>query len=80
MKMLDKDSNEPVRRAVLLLTVEEASDLRLALDRLLVAKPVDCQHAHIYSDDYQEEFSIALYGDAYTSFLQERLQVLINDN
>lgn len=77
MRLLDRDNDRPLSRVNALLTINEARELRDALDRLLNAKSNAKAHAHVCADDYQKELTIALYGDEYTKHLDERSQKLI---
>jgi len=56
----DKGKDEPVRNVLLMLTFDEAKELRDSLDGLIERRSV-VDHSHINDSEYKHEITIALY-------------------
>jgi hypothetical protein len=79
MRILDQDSDKATSNVLLLLTSQEASELRDELERLLQSGH-DEDHGHIDDRDYEHEITIVLYTDDKTSKFNERVKKLINQD
>lgn len=77
MRILNEDSNKSMKNALLLLTVQEASELRDDLERLLSQKIFN-DHSHINDSDYEHELTIALYNPDNIEEFNERTKKLIS--
>jgi hypothetical protein len=77
MRILNEDSNKSMKNALLLLTVQEASELRDDLERLISQKVFN-DHSHINDSDYEHELTIALYNHDNIEEFNERTKTLIS--
>ena len=77
MRILNEDSNKSIKNALLLLTVQEASELRDDLERLISQKIFN-DHSHINDSDYEHELTIALYNPDNIEEFNERTKKLIS--
>lgn len=77
MRILNEDSNKSMKNALLLLTVQEASELRDDLERLISQKIFN-DHSHINDSDYEHELTIALYNPDNIEEFNERTKNLIS--
>lgn len=78
MRILDEERDHSVDRATLLLTRIEAQELMDSLQSLLANGKG--QHAHVPSEDYQKEMTVAIYDPSRTDGFNLRCQKLIRDN
>jgi hypothetical protein len=78
MRILDENRDNSVDRATLLLTESEAQELRDSLESLFAGGKG--QHAHVPSEDYQKEITIAIYEPGHADGFNQRCQKLIQDN
>jgi hypothetical protein len=78
MRMLDENRDNSVDQATLLLTRSEAQELLDSLQSLLAKG--QGQHAHVPSEDYQKELTIAIYEPGRVDGFNERCKKLIQDN
>jgi len=78
MRMLDEDNNRPIDGLLLMLTPEEAAELRDTLDCLLT--PPYKNHSHISDINYQREITVAIYTPDNIGSFAESVQRLIKDN
>lgn len=76
MRILNQDENKSIKNVLLMLTDEEAAELRDDLDRLL-SKKVSNDHSHINNLEYTHELSIALYDANNIEEFDERTKKLI---
>lgn len=79
MRILNEDSNKSMKNALLLLTVQEASELRDDLERLISQKIFN-DHSHINDSDYEHELIIALYNPDNIEEFNERTKKLISQD
>lgn len=77
MRILNEDSNKSMKNTLLLLTVQEASELRDDLERLISQKIFN-DHSHINDSDYEHELTIALYNPDNIEEFNERTKKLIS--
>ncbi len=77
MRILNEDSNKSMQNVLLLLTVQEASELRDDLERLISQKIFN-DHSHINDSDYEHELTIALYNPDNIEEFNERTKKLIS--
>jgi len=75
MRILDDDASKKVDHVTILLTRDEAEELRDALTNVLTDPEYD--HDHVISEDYQKEIIVAIYDVANLSSFNERCQRLI---
>ena len=75
MRILDEDSNRATRRVILLLTLDEARELRDALAGL-VEQP-SRNHAHVADPEYQWEVTVAVYSPTELQHFSDRVKTLI---
>jgi hypothetical protein len=76
MRILDKETDKTLKDIILLLTVNEASELRDSLESIL--KEIDyMQHEHINDIGYEHEISIALYNYTEINSFDKRIRKLI---
>ncbi len=79
MRILDETRDNSVEMVILLLTKSEATELHDDLEWLLNNDGKE-QHAHVSSEDYQKEITIALYEEGKTEGFNERCKKLIMEN
>jgi len=75
MRILDDDASKKVDHVTILLTRDEAEELRIVFANVLANPKHD--HGHVISEDYQKEIIIAIYDVADLSSFNERCQRLI---
>jgi hypothetical protein len=75
MRILDMDSDKKVDRVTILLTRDEAEQLRRAVTNVLTDSGYD--HDHVIPEDLQKEIIIAIYDEADLCSFNERCQGLI---
>jgi len=75
MRILDEDNNKAIKRVLILLTQEEATEMRDDLERML-QKNISNEHTHINDMEYEHEMTISIYNDQVQSF-NERVKNLI---
>lgn len=79
MRILNEDNNKSMKNALLLLTVQEASELRDDLERLISQKIFN-DHSHINDSDYEHALTIALYNPDNIEEFNERTKKLISQD
>jgi len=81
MRLLDEIANKPLSNITLLLTHNEAGELRDKLDEL-IKNYGKGWHDHISDSDneYQREITVAIYKDTDISEFNERIQHLIKND
>jgi hypothetical protein len=80
MRILDQKTDKGVKNAILYLTLEEAGDLRLAIDDLINSKDEKGIHYHVADSDFSHEITVCLYSLEDTNFFNERSVKLIRDD
>jgi hypothetical protein len=75
MRILDEHNDKPVREVTIFLTVEEATALYQAVQRLVFNPRV--HHVHVRDDDKQGQIAFAIYTPSRVGELDERSQRLI---
>ena len=78
MRLLDEETNLPVRRILLLLTKEEAHELRDALEDCL--RQPHGWHSHIPDAEYEREVTVAIYVPGDLGLFSERVRELIEQD
>ncbi|ABN53200.1 MULTISPECIES: hypothetical protein [Clostridia] len=76
MRILNQDNNIAVRNVLLMLTMEEAAELKDDLERLLSKKALN-DHSHINDLEYEHELTISLYDENNIEEFDERIKKLI---
>lgn len=76
MRILNEDSNKSIKNVLLLLTAQEACELRDDLERLLSQKIIN-DHSHINDLCFAHELTIALYESENVDGFNERSKKLI---
>ncbi len=77
MRLLNDDTDTALARLTLLLTREEASELRDTLEAILAD---DSRHEHVPSGDYAKEITVAVYDTANVERFNARCQRLIRED
>ena len=80
MRILNEDTDSKIDNLILLLSYEEATELRDALNNLLTRNDERCMHEHINSSDYSKEITVALYDLNYLNEFSARLKKLIRED
>jgi hypothetical protein len=78
MRILDEKQDTSVNRVTILLTQNEAQELRDSLESLL--HDGKGQHAHIPDNDFRKEITIAIYTPGDLNGFNQRCQKLIREN
>lgn len=78
MRILDEDKNNTVNRLTLLLCRSEAEELRDSLESILKGEIEG--HAHVPSEDYCKEITLALYSPSDFGSFNIRCQKLIRED
>ena len=71
MRILDMNTDLPLKDITLYLTKNEAKELHDALTELLVEGGVG-RHAHINDIDYEHELTVLVYDEENINYLNER--------
>jgi helix-turn-helix protein len=80
MRILDEITDKPLSNVTLLLTHNEASELRDKLDSLIQNYNRKEWHDHVTDNEYQHEITIAIYNEVDVSEFNKRIQqLIIND-
>lgn len=78
MRILDEETNNPLHRVTLYLTLSEANELSDKVQSLLSATNV--HHEHVSSEDYQKEVTLTIYENHPIDSFDERSRKLIKDD
>lgn len=76
MRILDEDSDKAIKNILILLTPEEASELRDDLERMLQKNASD-EHTHINDMEFEHEMTVAIYSSGEIDSFNERSKKLI---
>ena len=76
MRMLNEDADVSVKYLTLMLTVNEAKELRDYLEAL-IDDFGNQGHAHVSDSDFQHQVTFAIYDEADVSEFNERIQYLL---
>ena len=76
MRILNQDDNKAVNNVLILLTMEEAAELKDDLERLL-SKKITNDHSLINDLEYEHELSISLYDENNIEGFDDRTKKLI---
>jgi hypothetical protein len=79
MRILNQTDDKSIDEVLLLLTIDEAEELRDKLERLLMQKNEN-DHSHINDINNSKEITISLYRQDKISGFNERIQKLIIDD
>lgn len=79
MRFLNQDKNETLSNLLLLLTKNEAIELKDELERLIKSK-INNDHGHVNDLEYQRELSLAIYDINSLNEFDENVRKLIIDN
>lgn len=74
MRILDEDSDRPLSRVTLYLTIDEARELRSTLDAVFQDHS---RHEHISSNDYDKQITVCVYDTSALQGFTERSKRLI---
>lgn len=76
MRILNEDTDKSMKNALLLLTLQEARELRDDLERMISQKIIN-DHSHINDLDYEHELTVAVYDSENIGGFDERTKKLI---
>lgn len=76
MRILNQDNDNAIKKILILLTTEEATELRDDLGKML-QKNQSNEHAHINDKEYIHEITFAIYKDGEIDSYNERTKTLI---
>ena len=76
MRILNQDDDNPIKNVLLLLTIEEATELRDDLERLISEKTPN-DHSHINDLEYEHELSVSVYNSKNVNGFHDRVKKLI---
>lgn len=80
MRILNEDNNIAISGVTLMLTFDEAKELRDGLNQIIQTDLGDNFHIHIDDDEYKHEITVAVYdGEDRTNFT-DRIKKLITDD
>jgi hypothetical protein len=80
MRILDEGNNTAITNMVLMLTFEEAMELRDGLDQLIASDLKQNLHTHVSDSEYEHEVAVAIYSAENQSNFSERVRsLIIND-
>ncbi len=78
MRIFNINKNESIDEVLLLLTKDEASELRDELDRLLNSE-IDVDHGHISEDSFDREITISIYNSNRIKYYHPDIKKLFRD-
>ena len=78
MRILDEIRNESVNKITIMLNQSEALEFRDSLDSI-IGKDKG-HHAHVPSNDFKKEITIAIYDENNVKCFNDRIQRLIVDD
>jgi hypothetical protein len=76
MRILDNESDKPLKNITLLLTKDEATELKDDLERIIKNIKIN-EHVHINDLEYVRELTISLYCPNNLNHFDERSKKLI---
>jgi hypothetical protein len=79
MRILNQDTDKSVKNLLILLTREEAMELKDDLEQL-ISKGQDQDHAHLNDADFQREITVAIYNSEKCWFFNDRVKQLIAED
>jgi hypothetical protein len=80
MRILNEENNAATTNIVLMLTLEEAKELRDGLDQLIESDLTKNMHIHVSDNEYDHEITAAIYScENQSSFIERIKSLIIND-
>jgi hypothetical protein len=79
MRILDNTNDKSLSDIMLLLTIDEAKELRDAIETLLLQQNKN-DHSHINDFDSSKELTVSLYEQSQIDGFNERIQLLIKQD
>jgi len=76
MRILDQDNDKATKNVLILLTPEEAAELRDDLERMLQGN-IFQEHTHINDKEFEHEMTVAIYDASELEFFDERTKKLV---
>jgi len=76
MRILDEDNDKALKNLMILLTIEEAAELRDDLERML-QKNDSNEHTHINDMEFNHEITVVVYNNRKIDCFNERTKRLI---
>jgi hypothetical protein len=80
MRIYDDDSDKAVSNVTLLLTLNEAEELKDKLEGLIRDYAKKSHHEHVNDNDYKHEITVAIYNTDGISDFNPRIRQLILDD
>ena len=78
MRILNQDTDKSIENLLILLTPEEAVELKGILDQLILRNN-NHDHEHLNDSDFQREITIAIYKSDNYDFFDDRIKQLISE-
>ncbi len=79
MRILDQETDKAIKNIILLLTLNEASELKDDLERM-ISENKTAEHSHICDINYEHEVTIAIYEDGITDSFNSRIKRLLKED
>jgi hypothetical protein len=76
MRILNQDNDKALKNIMILLTPEEASEMRGDLEKMLQESDAN-NHTHISDILYKHEMTVAIYNEGEANLFNERTKKLI---
>ena len=76
MRILDEDNDKAIKNVMILLTIEEASEMRDDLEAMLLKNDFNA-HTHINDILYEHEMTVAIYKEGEIDYFNERTKKLV---
>jgi hypothetical protein len=76
MRILDQNSNLSLNNILILLTNNEAIELKEDLERI-ISLSSNKEHIHIDDKEYKHEITLSLYNEKENNYYNERMKKLI---
>jgi hypothetical protein len=76
MRIYSLDSDEKVNKVILYLTLDEAQEMKYALEQV-IADNKKHHHKHILDSEYKREITVCIYKEDNLSSFDERSRKLI---
>ncbi|TKG92988.1 hypothetical protein EYV94_18630 [Puteibacter caeruleilacunae] len=79
MRLFDQEKETLINDLLILLTIDEALELKCELERLIQQQKTD-DHGHINNEDYTKEITVSVYDPNNIDNFSRRIKNLIIDD
>lgn len=78
MRFINQENGQSMKNILLLMTYQEACEIRDDLERLIVSKNMN-DHSHINDAEFKQELTLSIYDESYLEGYQDDIKKLIQE-